>query len=49
MTKKPKSGDDAEVPKEIEARRDAILKRLLNTPPKPRKGRGGMKDKECKK
>ena len=30
-------------PKEAEERRDAILKRMLNTPPKPKKGKDGEK------
>lgn len=29
--------------KEAEERRDAILKRMLNTPPKPKKGKGEAK------
>ncbi len=36
--------NETELPKkEAEDRRDRILKRMLNTPPKPRKGKGGVK------
>ena len=34
--------------KEAEERRDAILKRMLNTPPKPKKGKGGGKQTPMK-
>ena len=46
MAKTPtKSNGNSDVPqKEAEERRDAILKRMLNTPPKPKKGKGGAKE-----
>ncbi len=41
MAKTPKKSARDELPqKEAEERRDAILKRMLNTPPKPKKGKG---------
>ena len=45
MAKSPKYDKiESELPqKEAEERRDAILKRMLNTPPKTRKGKGGVK------
>ena len=39
-------GDDA---KKEEADRDAILRRLLKTPPQPRKPSGGKDDKASEK
>lgn len=45
MTKQPvkKPAVESVPQKEAEERRDAILKRMLNTPPKPKKGKGGTK------
>lgn len=44
MAKSIKATKSDEIPrKEAEERRDAILKRMLNTPPKPRKGKSGAK------
>ena len=43
MTKAPRKRDertDERSPAETERVRDAILKRMLNTPPKPKKGKG---------
>lgn len=40
----------ADVPqKEAEERRDAILKRMLRTPPKPKKGKGKEPGKSARK
>lgn len=46
MAKAPKKDEIASdlSQKEAEERRDAILKRMLKTPPKPRKGKGGAKE-----
>lgn len=47
MGKIPKKTE--ELPqKEAEERRDTILKRMLNTPPKPRKGKGGGNEPKVK-
>lgn len=47
MTNAPKVKASDELPKkEAEERRDAILKRMLNTPPKPKKGKGEVKSSQ---
>ena len=40
---KQQEPDQPVSPKDTEERRDAILRRMLNTPPKPRKGKGEVK------
>ena len=51
MTKAPRKRDertDERSPAETERVRDAILKRMLNTPPKPKKGKGEAKPQKSR-
>lgn len=46
MAKTPKTQSVETSLQDAEDRRDAILRRMLNTPPLPKKSKGGSKDRK---